>query len=157
VAKVLDSLRPRAVVSAAAAGADLLVLPEAIHRGIDVHVVLAIDAEQFLQQSVVDSGPEWVRRFADVQRHVSTQAGCSLLEGNGAPDDEWYLAAHDQLLDRAAAVAHGEVIVALTVRPPTGEMPASVTDEFASRAEHRGMLVLTIDPRPGSPETPTVS
>jgi len=157
VGKVLDSLAPRAVVSAAAAGADLVVLGQAIRRGIDVHVVLAITADEFLKRSVVDAGPEWVTRFDDVLRHISTQAGCTLVEGDGAPEAEWYLAAHDQLLSRAEVVADGDVIVALTVHPPEGEVPRSVTDEFAARAERTGLLVLSIDPRPGAPETVTVN
>jgi hypothetical protein len=157
VAKVLDSLSPRAVVSAAAAGADLVVLEEAIRRGIDVHVALAIAADHFVEQSVVDAGPEWVARFDAVLHHVAAHAGCSLLEGDDAPEHEWFLAAHDQLLGRAEALADGDVIVALTVRPPEGEAPPSVTDQLAARAEHRGMLVLSIDPRPASPATLTVS
>jgi hypothetical protein len=157
IGKVLDSLAPRAVVSAAAAGADLVVLEEAVRRSIDVHVVLGIAADQFLKQSVLDAGQEWVARFDDVLRHVSMQPGCSLLEGDDAPERDWYLAAHDQLLGRVEVVADGDVVVALTVRPPEGDVPASVTDAFALRAQHLGMLVLSIDPRPGAPETVTVS
>ena len=94
---------------------------------------------------MVDAGPEWVIRFDEVLQHVETHAGCTLVQGGDAVDHEWYLAAHGTLLERARAVSAGGIVVALTVRPPEGEKPASVTDEFASqrrterdaRAEHR--------------------
>ena len=150
VARVLDAFRPSDVVSAAAAGADLIVLEEAIHRGINAHVVLPIAAEEFVNQSVSDAGAEWVSRFRAVLQHVSNSNGCSLLQGDEASDEAWYLAGHDQILTRAETVAGGEAIVALTVRPPEGEIPPSVTDRFAMRAERMGLLELCIDPRPGS-------
>lgn len=157
MAKVLDSLQPSAVVSAAAAGADLVVLEAAIDRRIDVHVVLPIARDEFLKRSVVDAGPEWMIRFDEVLRHVAAHAGCTLIQGDDAVDHEWFLTAHGQLLDRAEELAAGGIVVALTVRPPEGEMPPSVTDEFAVQAERAGMLILTIDPRPGSSSTVTIS
>jgi hypothetical protein len=156
-ARVLDTLRPSDVVSAAAAGADLIVLEETIRRGINAHVVLTIARDEFVKLSVADAGPDWVRRFEAVIEHISTHDGSSLVQGDDAPDHEWYLAAHDQLLDRAEVVAAGRAIAALTVRPPEGEDPPSVSDDFAVRAEHMGLLVLSIDPRPASTATVTVS
>ena len=154
---MLDSLRPFAVVSAAAAGADLIVLQEVIDRGIGAHVVLPIPVRDFVKQSVIDAGPEWVRRFEAVLEHVANDTTCSLLQGDESPDDDWFLAAHDQLLERANAVADGDVVVALTIRPPEGENPPSVTDDFAMRAERMGLLVLCIDPRPDSAPTVIVT
>ncbi|MEP7112945.1 MAG: hypothetical protein ABI862_06745 [Ilumatobacteraceae bacterium] len=156
VARLLDALQPSDVVSVAAAGADLIVLEEAIRREINAHVVLPIAVEQFVAQSVVDAGPEWATSFGAVLHHVSTHDGCTVMQGHGDPNDNWYLAAHDQLLRRAEAIAAGRTIVALTIRPPEEEVPPSVTDEFVSRAERIDMLVLTIDPRPGSSTTVTV-
>lgn len=157
VGRVLDALRPRAVVSAAAAGADLIVLQEAIERGMGAHVVLSIPVRDFVKQSVIDAGPEWVRRFEAVLDHVANDAHCSLLQGDESPDDDWFLAAHDHLLDRAKDVADGDIVVALTIRPPEGENPPSVTDDFAMRAERLGLLVLCIDPRPDSAPTVIVT
>ena len=152
VAKLLDALRPSDVVSAAAAGADLIVLEEAIHRGIGTHVVLPIARDEFVSRTVIDAGSEWVTLFNSVDA-VSRARGCSVTQGDAAPGHEWYLAAHDQLLRRAKEVADGGSIVALTIRPPEGEVPPSVTDNFASRAEQLGLLVLSIDPRPTSTAT----
>jgi hypothetical protein len=157
VARLLATLRPSDVVSAAAAGADLIVLEEAIQRGINAHVVLTIGRDEFVKQSVMDAGPEWVTRFETVVHHVSTVDGCSMMENDDAPSHEWYLAAHVQLFGRAEALAAGGTIAALTIRPPEGEVPPSVTDDFAARAERMGLLVLSVDPRPASTATVTVS
>ena len=59
VRQVLDTLRPSGVVSAAASGADLIVLEEAIIRSIAIHVVLPISREEFVNKSVADTGPDW--------------------------------------------------------------------------------------------------
>ena len=155
--RMLDALRPFGVVSAAAAGADLIVLEEAIARGIGTHVVLPIPVCDFVKQSVMDAGTEWVRRFEAVLDHVANDTNCSLLQGDESPDDDWFLSAHDQLLDRANDVADGDTVVALTIRPPEGENPPSATDDFAMRAERVGLLVLCIDPRPDSASTVVVT
>ena len=143
-------------MSAAAAGADLIVLEEAIHRGIHTHVIVPIALDEFIHQSVIDAGPEWVGRLNVVLHHISTHDGCSVAQGDGLGGHAGFLAAHDQLLDRAKAVAGDDDIVALTVRPPEGEVPPSVTDDFAARAERLGWLVLCIDPRPDSSSVVTV-
>jgi hypothetical protein len=154
---MLDALQPSDVVSAAAAGADLIVLEEAIGRGIHTHVVLPIELDEFVKQSVADAGPEWVTRFHVVLQHVSTHDECSVVQGDDVPSADWYLAAHDQLLGRAEEVAAGQAIVAFTIRPPEGESPPSATDDFASRAHRMGLVELCIDPRPGSSPTVTVN
>ncbi len=157
VRQVLDTLRPSDVVSAAASGADLIVLEEAIIRDIAIHVVLPIPREEFLNKSVADAGPDWVSSFNAVLQHASSNRdGSSLLQGDAVSSGQWYLAAHDELLDRAEVVADGQPIVALAIRPPQGEIPPSGTDEFASRAARMGLLVLNIDPRAGSPASVTV-
>jgi len=156
VGHLLTTLRPFAVVSAAAAGADLVVLQEAIRRGISAHVVLPIEREDFVQQSVADTGQEWVQRFDAVLAHVLSDRRCSVVEGDADPSTAWYEGGHDQLLRRAEDLAGGDVVLALTVRPPEGEVPPSVSDAFAARAERLGLLTLCIDPRPRSASTVVV-
>jgi hypothetical protein len=156
VAHLLATLQPTAVVSAAAAGADLIVLEEAIRAGIGAHVVLPIGRREFVEQSVADAGPEWVLRFDAVMDHVAADPRCSVVQGDAEPDTAWFVDGHDQLLRRAEELAAGAVIVALTVRPPEGETPASVSDAFAARAERSGLLTLCIDPRARSASTVVV-
>ena len=153
VAHLLTTLRPIAVVSAAAAGADLIVLEEAIRTGIDAHVVLPICRREFVEQSVADAGPDWVQRFDSVMDHIAADPRCSVVQGDAEPDTAWYVDGHDQLLRRAEELAGGAVIVALTIRPPEGETPPSVSDAFAARAERSGLLTLCIDPRARSAST----
>jgi hypothetical protein len=136
VAHLLNTLQPIGVVSAAAAGADLIVLDEAIRAGIGAHVVLPIGRREFVEQSVADAGPEWVQRFDAVMDHIAGDPRCSVVQGE--------------------ELAGGEVIVALTVRPPEGETPPSVSDAFAARAERSGLLTLCIDPRARSAATVVV-
>jgi hypothetical protein len=156
VAHLLATLQPTAVVSAAAAGADIIVLEEAIRLGISAHVVLPIGRHDFVEQSVADAGSEWVRRFDAVMEHVAAADGCSAVQGDAEPDTAWYVDGHDQLLRRAEQLAAGAAIVALTIRPPEGETPPSVSDAFAARAERSGLLTLCIDPRARSAATVVV-
>ena len=156
VAHLLTTLQPAAVVSAAAAGADLIVLAEAIRLGIGAHVVLPIGRDDFVDQSVADAGPEWVQRFHAVMDHIASDPACTVVQGDAEPDTAWYIDGHDQLLRRAEELAGGAVIVALTVRPPEGETPPSVSDAFAARAERSGLLTLCIDPRARSAATVVV-
>ncbi len=157
VGRLLDALRPSGVVSVAAAGADLIVLDEAIRRDIHTHVVLPIAMVEFVKQSVVDAGPEWVGLFDAVLGHVCADHGCSVAQGHDDPAAEWYRRAHDQLIRRAEEVAGGTTIVALTIRPPEGDRPPSVSDDFAARAAQLGWLELCIDPRPASGAAVVVS
>jgi hypothetical protein len=148
IGRVLDALRPTAVVSAAAAGADLIVLEEAARRLLEVHVVMSIARDEFVSRSVADAGQEWVDRFNTVLGYVHGDSRCSVVQGVGNPGDSWYLAAHDELLRRAVEIAAGGTVVALTVRPPEDAGRPSATDDFVARATKLGLLVLSIDPRP---------
>ena len=61
--RLLKHMRPLVVVSAAAAGSDLLVLEEALGLGIAVHVVLPAPRDDFRERSVADRGPVWLSAF----------------------------------------------------------------------------------------------
>jgi hypothetical protein len=141
--RLLSSLRPRFVVSAPAAGADLIVLAAAQGLGIPVEVVLPIARNGFIEASVADNGDEWVSRFHTVMGSPETR----IRELHLDPKTPWWFEANAALLDvaRERSAAH-EPVVALTVRPTGGEFPPSVTDDFAERAGTLGLLILTIDP-----------
>ncbi len=154
VGRLLDALQPRGVVSAPAAGADLIVLDEARRRSIPLHVVLPIDPEQFVRASVADHDDAWVGRFRTVIEHARTDAGSTVVEMDRAADDgEWFREANRDVLARAAALAGDELVLALTIRPPGGEIPHSVTDDFADYAGRAGFVVVSIDPRPSGSTT----
>jgi hypothetical protein len=162
VGRLLDILQPAAVVSAPAAGADLLVLDEARRRGIALHIVLARNDDDFLQSSVADHGAGWVARYRAVLDHARGDSRCTvcpmseLSDHADADGDDRYLAANAALIRRALDLARDEPVVALSIRPPGGETPPSVSDDFADRAGRAGLLVVSIDPRPTVDGQPTV-
>lgn len=150
VGRLLDALQPTGVVSAAAAGADLIVLEEAHQRRIPIHVVIPINADQFVANSVADQDNQWIGRYRAVLEHARNDPRSTVWQGTMVEHDRWYLDANNDLFCRATELAGDEPVVALTIRPPGGETPPSATDDFADRAGRAGLLVLSLDPRPGS-------
>ena len=148
IGRVLDVMQPAGVVSAPAAGADLIVLDEARRRWIPLHVFLPIDVDEFVRESVADHDAEWLDMFEAVMDHAHDDARSSVRRGDGGAHAQWYLQAHHGLLVHAIELAAGDLVVALTIRPPAGEIPHSATDEFADRAGQAGLIVVTVDPRP---------
>ena len=146
VAQVLADLRPTAVVSAAAAGADLIVLEEALRAGITIHVALPLSVEQFRRRGCEDLGDDWAVRYDKVLAEAGA-LGTVHIEDHGDEED-WYTRGNDTILDRAAAVADGESIYAVVVRPHSGESSPSATDLFAASAAARGwpLIELSITP-----------
>ena len=100
--------------------------------------------------SVADQGPEWLDTYRAVIDHAATDWRSTVFQIAKGERDEWYLEANDDVLARAAAIAGDELLVALTVRPPAGENPPSTTDDFADRAGRAGLIVVSVDPRPGA-------
>jgi hypothetical protein len=150
IGRALADLRPSAVVSAAANGADLIILAEAQRLGIATHVVLPMPVEAFLEKSVTASHPAWVEQYRGVLDTANASPDSTVDTLDLTADPAWYLIANGLILERARAVAsNDEAIVAMTVRPTEGETPPSATDEFARLATEAGLLVLTLDPRPG--------
>ena len=151
VHRLIDVLAPSGVVSAAAAGADLIVLEAALELGVPIHVVVPIERTEFVARSVADAGAVWVRRFDHVV-HTAADAPNTLFEAHAEVSDGWERRANAVIIERAwhLAGADGRVL-ALTVRPLPGEDPPSVTDDLAGRAAALGWPVLTLDPRaPGA-------
>jgi hypothetical protein len=150
VGRLFDVLRPAGVVSAPAAGSDLIVLDQARLRQIPLHVLMPINAEEFVRASVADHDAEWLDLYRTVLHHAGSDSRSTVCEIDKVEREHWFLDANDDLLVRAAELAGDDLVVALTVRPPAGEIPHSTSDDFADRAGKAGWIVLTVDPRPGS-------
>jgi hypothetical protein len=151
LARFVDVLRPRIVVSAAAAGADLLLIENALATpGVAVHIVLPFTASQFRETSVADRGASWTDRYDRVRSVARQRAGCELIEFGEAPDDAGYRAGNQHLIDHAVGIAGGDGVLALAVRPPPGHAAPSMTDDFVEAARLREVTVIDIDP--GIPE-----
>ena len=143
--QLLEVLEPRGVVTATAAGADLLMAEAAIGRGIPLHVVLPFGRDRFLVESVEDQGGRWPEAYDRVMKHVLLSAGCSLRELELDADDAGYRAGNDGLLLRARELG-GERVLAAVVNPRAGAGPGGVVDDFVEKAEASGLFVLTVDP-----------
>ncbi|MGD9705071.1 MAG: hypothetical protein AB7Q42_11420 [Acidimicrobiia bacterium] len=142
VAQVLTDLRPRGVVSAAAAGADLIVLEEAIEAGITIHLALPLGVEQFRARAVEDLGGDWAERYDRVLAEA-TEHGTVHIENRGN-DEDWFTEGNETILDRAEMLSDGDSIYALVVRPHSGESLPSATDRFAASAAKRGWPVIEL-------------
>ena len=147
---VLDRLGPDGVVTAAAAGADLLIVEEAIKRRIPIHLLLPCDRSRFRAVSVADQGERWTSSFDRVVELVTGDDSNSLVELGLEPDLDGLLAGNQALIDHASRLATMGLL-AVAVRPAGGEHPASVTDDFVRRAELAGLEVIEIDPTSFAP------
>jgi hypothetical protein len=142
---VLDRLRPEAVVTAAAAGADLLLLEEAQARNIPVRIVLPFGRDRFRHESVGGLGDRWTDAYDRVLARAVEDPRSSIEELELTADDDGYRLGNQALLDRAIALA-GDQVVALAVRPPAGERVTTVTAAFDSRAKTARLQVIEVDP-----------
>ena len=91
IARALADLRPSSIVSAAAHGADLIILVEAQRLGIATHVVLPMSAEAFLETSVAGSHTAWEDQYRQVLETSSTSPGSSVETLDLADEPGWYL------------------------------------------------------------------
>ncbi len=149
LARFIGVLRPRIVVSAAAAGADILLLESALDTPeVDVHVVLPFAASRFRETSVTDRGAAWAERYDRVLQAVREREGCQLIELDEAPDDGGYRAGNRHLIDHALRIAaDGEDgVLAVAVRPRPDPAAPSMTDDFVEAARLRGVTRIDIDP-----------
>lgn len=143
--QLLEVLDPDGVVTATAAGADLLIAEAAIARSIPLHVVLPFGRDRFRVESVEDQGGRWAEAYDAIIDHVGSDPACSLDELELDADDAGFRAGNDALLERAQTLG-GRRVLAVAVRPPRGDGPASVVDDFVEKAERAGLFVLEMDP-----------
>lgn len=142
---LLDVLQPHGVVTAAAAGADLLFVDAARMRRVPVHLVLPFERSRFRDLSVADRGARWVELYDRLVADIAGDARCSMVELANQPDEDGFRAGNQALLDRAILLAERHVI-AVAVRPRRLSEHGSMTDDFVERAERCGLLVIEIDP-----------
>jgi hypothetical protein len=143
IGRLLESLRPTCVVTAAAAGADLIVLREACRREMHVHVVLPLEEAEFIERSIADRGEHWLEMYQSLRTQIRDE---DFLVTDLSDNDDWYLEGNDLILDAAQAIRPAELVAALVVRPSNGDDPPSATDDFAQRAQDRGFPLIGIDP-----------
>jgi hypothetical protein len=147
VGRLLDALRPAAVVGAAAAGTDLVVLEAAVQRGIAAEVVLPAGRSEFRASSVADLGGLWPRRYDE----LLDAAGVTVHQHRLVGDSGWrYLAGNEAILARAAELSGAETgpAAALGVLGRTRD-GTDVTAAFLTAAADRGLVTVRLHPRTG--------
>ena len=147
LARLVEALRPRVVVSAAAAGADLLLLEEALAvEGVAVHIVLPFAAPRFQETSVADRGNTWIERYDRVLSLVREREDSQVAEHGESPDDAGFRAGNQLLVEHARQVADGDGVLALAVRPRPSDAEPSITDQFVAVARMHDLTLIDIDP-----------
>ncbi|HET7516936.1 MAG TPA: hypothetical protein VFN05_04410, partial [Actinomycetes bacterium] len=130
LARLVQALRPRVVVSAAAAGADLLLLEQALAvKGLAVHVVLPFAASRFRETSVADRGNSWTEQYDRVLALVREREGSQVYEHGESPDDAGFRAGNRLLVEHARRLG-GDAVLGLAVRPRPRDAEPSITDDF---------------------------
>lgn len=126
-----------------AAGGDLIFAEVCLVRGLRLEIVLPFEEEQFLERSVVPSGPEWRGRFASVKQgdDVRVKVERSAALGSESP----YSRTNRKLLARATRWGTERlVVIALwDGRPGDG---AGGTAEMVAAARSVTNRVRIIDP-----------
>ena len=144
--ELLDVLAPEGVVTSAAAGADLLMVEAAGEAAAARPPPAAVPAGPVPRRLGRGSGPA----LGDGVRHAVEHAvdhPSSLIELDLEPGVEGLEAGNQALLDHTSALARTGGLLVVAVRPPGGEVPPSVTDDFVRRAVDAGRFVIEIDPR----------
>jgi hypothetical protein len=113
---LFEQQKPRALVCAAANGADLLALEVAGDLAIERHIVLPFPPEVFRATSVIDRPGPWGERFDRVLNHLGPEEQIISL-GYSAGDGEAYAATNRAILEQAQLLGEriGEGITAVLV------------------------------------------
>jgi hypothetical protein len=140
IQQVLKNEKPVAIVSAAACGADLLLLDVAGEMNVPRYVLLPSEPEAFRVSSVTDRPGNWGELYSKALRTSKVEV-LKLPEGQ-----EGYLETNQKLLDRAQVLAKQEhtTVNALVVWNKERRGPDDVTAHFLEQAKLRKMPILEI-------------
>ncbi len=86
--RAIDELDARVGVSALASGADILFAEALLERGGELHLILPLNVEEFLEQSVRPSGDDrWEERFHAIRGRATREEiiGDDYLRASGTP------------------------------------------------------------------------
>ena len=148
IARVLEALGARWLVSAAACGADILALEAAAGLGLRRRVVLPAPPAVFRESSVIDRPGDWGTRYDRIIAAV-TLTGDLVLHTPpcaGLDDLPVYFAANLAILDEAARIASEESreLQALVAWNGHSRGADDVTAHFLDEARRRHLPVTAI-------------
>jgi hypothetical protein len=153
VAQLLTGLKPRLLVGAAAAGADLLAIEAGLLAGASAHLVLAGGREGFRASSVADKGGDWGALYDRIlEREEVRFEELERIEGDA---DATYTAASRRIWETALAQRQdGEEIIVLVIARPREDGAADHSEEIATAQRLDGGVVIRIDPLQRTGEMP---
>jgi hypothetical protein len=137
--------RPKALVSSAACGADLIALEEAGARGVRRRVVLPFDRDRFRQTSVVDRPGDWADVYERIVNEVDSNGDLVTLSGvlQGA---EAYAAASGAIFAEARVLGRNseQDVCAIVVWDGIPRDKDDLTKLFGDEAKLRGIPVIEV-------------
>lgn len=153
IRQMLVELGANALVTSAAAGADLLAIEAAASLGLRRLVVLPYGRDQFLEDSVRDRPGDWEWSFNRAYKDARGQGDLRTLRLASTPH-EAYLRATHAILDDAQELAAAEPrsgrrrgagqVTAVVVWDGAPRGPDDLTAHFAEEARRRGIAVCEI-------------
>ena len=143
---LLQSLKPRLVVGALAAGSDIIFGESARLEGVETAFLLPFSVQTFRETSVESHGSRWTARYDRIVAEAAVQTLDLHVE------EDSYLRHNAAMLDLASQLAEpDERIWCIVVRPKPEVGRESVTDDMVDRAEGRGFLTIDLDPLASRP------
>jgi hypothetical protein len=144
LSRLLDEHGVTALVSSAAAGADILALEAAgprVHR----RIVLPFSAREFRKSSVIDRGEEWGVRYDKILDQLKGPGDIVVLDFSPG-DDAAYVATNGVILDEAERLGRslGQPVEALIVWNGQSRGTGDVTAAFREEAGRRGLPIRDI-------------
>jgi len=137
------SLKPNALVTSAACGADLLALEAAGELGIQRSIVLPFNQQLFRSSSVVDRPGEWGSIYDQICKQAATEEGVQVSD-YPQNDDETYRRSNIDILEEAKTLADKydstglAAVIAWDGKPRDD---GDITDHFRKEARSRGFSI----------------
>lgn len=134
----------KALVSAAACGADLIALSEAGSLGIRRRVVLPFNRDRFKTTSVTDRPGDWGPLYDQVLNEV--EAAGDLVVEKQTSGDEDYAAANLAILDEAIRLGDElkQPVGATLIWDGASRGADDITEKFGEEARQRGLALIEV-------------
>lgn len=131
-------------VSGGACGADLLFAEACLERGMRLRMYLALPEGEFLSQSVLYAGPDWLETFKRVKHHPRAEIIQLLASHENFSATNPFERANQHLADRARKHGLNHVNVICLWNGTSGDGPGG-TEDLVRTLKNEGVRVYTID------------
>ncbi|AEW00101.1 hypothetical protein Niako_3807 [Niastella koreensis GR20-10] len=132
-----------------ARGSDILFAELCADKGAHVWLIISLNEEEFLQQSVRQPGTNWEQRFYELRKKPEVQTfWMSDLEPNQSKDISPFAAANIKMIQMGIAETSSPgnlYAILIWDQQPVGDGPGGTAD-FAARVKEAGGQVAIINP-----------